>query len=272
MQVIDNQQQLLSGADLQRYFAYPPKVARSLFIGLILMSIVGLCTLSTLTSNAPGMIGTGLFLLFLASLPFDIAIVRLIWYHVQAKPTDAQYEAWVRSWLPGMQKYGMQRLGLAPGEILGAPLFVRGIIWFHTQESAYYHSHGCPVRVLRGKDGNLHASINKFTFFYPTQHYIAVFSGHVNALHPLRSESTQTYFYDDIVGVETTTYGQQFETLVYTLQQFELRVSSGQSVGATTYARDADVEQTVRSLRTLLQDKKYGTRGGGGGGMGFAGI
>jgi DNA-binding winged helix-turn-helix (wHTH) protein len=52
------------------------------------------------------------------------------------------------------------------------------------------------------------------------------------------------------------------------MQHFELQVSNGQSVGATTYVHDLDVDQTVNALRTLLRDKKYGIQGGGYGYMG----
>ena len=107
------------------------------------------------------------------------------------------------------------------------------------------------------------SSINKFTIFYPTQHYIAVFNGDINALSPLQFEGTRTYFYDDIVGVDAFSFGEQLDSFTYNLQRFALRVSSGQSSGATTRAMDDSVDQTVRSLRTLLRDKKYGTQGGG---------
>ncbi|MBV9708197.1 MAG: hypothetical protein JO125_12400 [Chloroflexi bacterium] len=87
--------------------------------------------------------------------------------------------------------------------------------------------------------------------------------GDVNALGTARFEGTRTYFYDDIVGVETSAITLNDGGTTYAMQHFELRVSSGQSIGATTYLHDVDVDQTVRALRTLLRDKKYGIRGGG---------
>ena len=130
------------------------------------------------------------------------------------------------------------------------------------RKQTYYRSLNCPVRIKRGKDGQLRASANKFTFFYPTQHYIAAFSCYINALQPLRLEVVQIYFYDDIVGVETTTFSFQLENRTYDMQQFELGVSSGQSMGALTYGPDVAVENMVCSLRMLLCNKKYGSNGG----------
>ncbi len=76
-------------------------------------------------------------------------------------------------------------------------------------------------------------------------------------------EGTSTYFYDDIVGIETKSFDLDAGSVNYVMQHFDLRVSSGQSIGATTYVHDLDVDQTVKALRTLLRDKKYGTQGGG---------
>jgi hypothetical protein len=58
--------------------------------------------------------------------------------------------------------------------------------------------------------------------------------------------------------------GEQLDGYTYNIQRFELCISSGQSIGSTTTrVVDNSIDQTVRSLRTLLRDKKYGIRGGG---------
>jgi hypothetical protein len=85
----------------------------------------------------------------------------------------------------------------------------------------------------------------------------------INALDKVRFEGTRTYFYNDIVGVETSAMALNDGNVNYAMQHFELQVSNGQSVGATTYVQDLDVDQTVNALRTLLRDKKYGIQGGG---------
>jgi hypothetical protein len=262
MQVLGNKEEMLSERDLYNYFEYPPKgVSKQISQGITLMVIFGAIFASITYYTRINSLWLVLVML-LSGIPMFIGIIRLIIYRMKARPTDEQYEAWVRSWIPSLRQYGLQRLHLEQSDIVGSPLFVRGIVWFDSQDAKYYHSHRCPVRVLRGKDGNLHASINRITFFYPTQHYIAAFSGDINALSSLRFEATQSYFYNDIVGVETSAFGLQVEEGVFGMQNFVLRVSSGHAIGATTYSHDADVDQTVRSLRTLLRDKKYGMQGG----------
>jgi hypothetical protein len=260
MQVLNNQP-LLSPKEIQDYFEPPPANARTLIvIGLLSMFLLGAtCIMSTHES-----LGSFVWTAFTAS-PLILGLIQFSIYNAKPRPTDEQYEAWVNSWRPSIQHYGMQKLGLVPEDIAGDILIVRGQVWPNDNyEGAYYRSHGCPIVVKRGQDGYPHASINKFTIFYPTQHYIAVFNGDVNALSPLRYEGTRTYFYDDVVGVDAFSFGEQLDGYTYNIQRFELRISSGQSIGSTTTrVTDNSVDQIVRSLRTLLRDKKYGTQGGG---------
>jgi hypothetical protein len=180
-------------------------------------------------------------------------------------PTDEEYEAWVKSWLNSARQYGMKKLGLDERNDIKVdrPLYVRSIVWPDSKDATFYRSKGCPVLTKRGLDGRQHGSVNRFTFFYPTEHYIAVFIGDVNALGSMRFERTRTYFYEDIVGVETSAFNLNNGETSYVMQQFDLRVSSGQSISETVYVHDLYVvEETVQALRTLLKDKKQGRRGG----------
>lgn len=261
MQVLNNEPQL-SPKEILDYFELPPPIAKKLIRNGIIFVLLGGILLAF---HIPAIWAS------LTAIPLIIGIAILIRYYTKHRPTDEEYEAWVSSWQPSIQHYGMQKLGLESNEIAGEILVVRGQIWPNdSYEAAYYRSHFCPILVKRGKDGNPHASINKFTVFYPTQHYIAVFNGDINALSPLRFEGTRTYFYDDVVGVDAFSFGEQLDGFTYNIQRFELRISSGQSIGSTTArVTDNSVDQIVRSLRTLLRDKKYGIRGGGQGLAGF---
>ncbi|QBD81606.1 hypothetical protein EPA93_38800 [Ktedonosporobacter rubrisoli] len=264
MQVIDNEQ-AFSEEELANYFAEPPKVlsksTRNALLFLLVIGVIAfLLTLADMHNPLlllPVILGcVGL------SIPLIAERIILARYNALLQPTDEEYNTWVKSRRSSLCQYGMQKLGLQSEDIIGEPLEVWGIIWSHFWEADYYHRYGCPVLVKQGEDGLLHASIYRFTFFYPTQHYIAVFSGDVNALGPQHFELTWTYFYDDIVGVETTAFALTLGDGTYNMQRFELRVSSGQAVGATAYAQEVSIDQTVQSLRALLRDKKYGIRGG----------
>lgn len=284
-----NQPSKLSPQDLQNYFGWPPPppplivplniptqrqnpVLRAI---LILVVAFSLCSFAdslstTLHTSIP------MLVFFVLCMIFFVQRVRkknsvpppLPSYPAPPPPppgpSDQEYEDWVRSWQGSIRQYGMQKLGLDANDIQGRPLYVRSIIWPNSYDAKkHYQSHDGPVLIKRGMDGRPHGSVNRFTFFYPTQHYIAVFIYDVNALGSMHFEGTRTYFYDDIVGVDTNSFNLDDGYVTYVMQNFELRVSNGQSIGATTYVHDLDVDQTVNALRTLLRDKKYGIQGGG---------
>jgi hypothetical protein len=259
---------IMSIKERRRYFENPPAmhVYWQLMTGFILLALVILANIflasivSYFSFEIPDITPIFTLLLLICSLPADIALIRIIRYYIRSRPSDTQYERWVQGCLLSMKDYGLDKLDADLEEVTGFVSPVWGPVWFDTPEVAYYQSLDCPVRIKRGKDGKLYASTNKFTCFYPTKHYIAAFSCHINALHALRLETAQVYFYDDIVGVETATFGLQLDNVTYNLQQFELRVSSGQSAGAVAYGPDPAVENMVCALRMLLLNKKYGPK------------
>jgi len=272
--------------DMQNYFGWPPPpppppqkkrwyVKTSIWLPVVYFFFV-LPVCGCISTSSPGSAYTFAFLT-LALLITEIALLaymgvkkqRIAAAPLPLAPTDQAYEAWVRSWQNPIREYGMQKLGLDESMVLGRPLFVRSLVWPNRSWSKSYRSSNTPIIIKYGADGRPHSSINRYTFFYPTQHYLAIFEGDVNALDRTRFEGTRTYFYDDIVGIETSAITLNDGYANYAMQHFELQVSNGQSIGATTWVHDLDVDQTVNALRTLLRDKKYGTQGGGFGYLGF---
>lgn len=272
----------LSAQDLIRYFNWPPPPTPKVSLLPLLVAggvILLICPFFILSSELTALIYRDPFGAFIALLP----IMAGIWFFIKLvqkrprpaqmppppppppPPTDEEYEAWVKSWRNSARRYGIQKLGLdGKNEVeVDTPLYIRSIVWPNSDDARFYSSNGCPVLVKRGQDGRIHASVNRFTFFYPTEHYLAVFAGDINALGSMRFERTRTYFYEDIVGVETSAFNLNNGLTSYVMQRFDLLISSGQSISATTYVHDLNVEETVRALRTLLKGKKQGGPRGG---------
>src|SRR5579884_1495909 len=197
IQMLNSKQRPLSQEELTRYFEKPPAFASKLIlIGLASLLFLGLPCASL--SHPYGFV----WLLIFGS-PLAVGIGMLVIFNARSRPTDEEYDAWVNSWKPSIYHYGMEKLGLDPHSIEAGELWIRGVVWPSRPDAAYYANNASPVQTKRGKDGFVRSSVNRFTFFYPMQHYIAVFIGDVNALGPVRYQASQTYFYDDIVGIET---------------------------------------------------------------------
>jgi hypothetical protein len=265
MQMLNEQQRVLSPQELINYFQPRPRPTLIVYGVFILLLLGAPC--ATLSSR--GNVWGGSIALLIFAIPLAIGIMIQVSYNMKARPTDQEYDDWVGNFRAPIRQYGLQKLGLSQNEILGEPLYVRGIVLAKDTDAWYYDNISQAIMLKRGKDARLRSSVNRFTMFYPTQHYIAVFIGDINALDNARFEGTQTYYYHDVVGVETKAFGIPIEGRTYGLQRFDLQVSNGRSIGVTTIAEDRSIEQTVRSLGVLLRDKKYGINGGG---RGFAGY
>ena len=269
----------LTPQDLQNYFGWPPppliiynlsespqKKQRILLIVLTLVAAFFLCGIFSSISGSGLVIAIATVItivMIVKKTPIPPPVLPTV-PPPPPGPTDEEYEDWVKSHRSSIHRLGIQKLGLDVKDIqVSQPLYIRSIIWPNSNDARFYQSRGSPVCIKRDMYDRPHGSINRFTFFYPTQHSIEVFICDVNALETARFENKKTYYYDDIVGIETKSFNLNDGNDHYVMQHFELQVSNGRSIEATTYVHDLDVDQTVNALRTLLRDKKYGTQGGG---------
>lgn len=246
--------------ELRNYFL--PSPGRNLFTMLLLnlfalILAIPLIVINTsfLTEGVQSVITTCAIIIL--GTPLGIGCIRLILYYFRSRPTDQQYEEWVNSWIPRMQQSGLQELSLDISEIVGQPLFVHGMVLPDSTEAEFYRQDGYPV-IKQDQYGHLHSSINRFIFFYPTRHDIAIFTCDVNALYTRSYRRAQRYFYSDIVGVETVGFNLQSGNTATTLRRFELHVANGQDIGMPVFISDPTVMRTVGSLNALLREHKHG--------------
>jgi hypothetical protein len=190
-----------------------------------------------------------------------------------SKPTDAEYDAWLKAQAQAVISRAIMKLGLDPSQITREPLQVHGFILPGMRDANRYRTE--ELRFKKGNDGGTRFSVNVYTFFFPADHHLAAFVGDVNAINQTaHNEKTEEYFYRDIVGA-TTSDEQDFIKLKdkqyqYRVQRFFLRISSGDSIGVSVDATpldnkqnipsfaipDSGIDQTVAQLRMLLRDKK----------------
>ncbi len=250
-----------SPIELRNYFLAPPSrtvftlILLSLFLFILAIPLIVINT-SFLTASAQSFLTTAA--LVILAIPLVYGGMRLVPYYLRSRPTDQEYDTWVRNWIPEMQRNGLLELGLDPSEILGQPLFVPSIVWPNTPEADFYRNEGYPL-LKSDRDGNIHSSINRFIFFYPTRYAIAIFTCDINALYPRQYSRAQRYFYNDIVGVDLFSVTTQPGNTSGALRRFELRVTNGENLGVPVFISDPMVMQTVGALNALLRDKKYGS-------------
>lgn len=257
-------QRMLSAIELRNYFLPPP--GRRLFTIILLNLFVLILAIPVMVINTDFLAAIvqsllTIVVIIILGAPLGISTIRLIAYFLRPHPTDQKYEAWVTDWMPKIQQNGLQELGLDQSEIVGQPLFVRGMVLPNSSEAEFYRNDSYP-EIKQDRYGYLHSSINRFIFFYPARHDIAIFTCDVNALYPKNYSSAQRYFYNDIVGVETVGLGLQAGNTSATLRRFELHIANGQTIGLPVFISDPNITHTIGSLNALLRNKKHGPNRG----------
>ncbi len=249
--------------DMKRYFkevTFPKAVIWLIGIGILLF----LC--GAVIHGAGAVLAVGLLFLLIGG-----GVIAFRVQAAQSSITDQQYDQWVENQASMMLNRAYQKLGLMdPSQIIGEPLRIRGRILasggrFSPDE----------VRWKKGKDGIYRFSVNTYTFFFPTEHHLAAFSGAVSALNwTAHNEVTEEYFYKHIVGA-TVSDEQNYITIKekrinYRFQRFSLKITSGNSINVEVSATpldnksgsapsfdssDSGLDQTVSTLRMLLRQK-----------------
>ncbi len=185
-------------------------------------------------------------------VPLCISCVRLVLYYLRLRPTDHEYDTWVRNHESLFLQKGLQQLHLDQSEIIEKPLCIRGIVWPNSKEAEFYLNNGYPM-IKWDRYGTPHASINRFVFFYPTQSTVDMFTSDLNALSEASYSRAQKYFYKEIVGfeiVDLTAHGYPSNVL----RQFEIHITGGQSIGIPISPSDPNAMDIVKMLNALLRE------------------
>lgn len=184
-----------------------------------------------------------------------ISCIRLIRYYLRLRPTNQEYDTWVRAHESPLHQQGLAQLLLDPSELIEKPQCIPGVVWPNSQEAEQYQNNGYP-KIKWDRYGFPHASVNRFIFFYPTRDTVAMFTCDVNALPSARSFSrAQRYSYKEVVGfqiVDLNAPGYPANVL----QQFEIHFTNGQSIGIPMSPSDQNVMDVVKLLNALLREHK----------------
>ena len=191
-------------------------------------------------------------------------------------PTDEEYDDWLERRARAMVPRARKKLSLDRTPMIRPPLRVDSFVLPGSHPATHFS--GQDVYMKEGKDGLWRFSVNVFIYFFPAGHYLAVFSGSVNALNQSAPpfEETEEYFYRDIVGITTSAArdttvicGQRY---AYRIQKFSLRIVNGDDIDLGAYIRATalgnsqqgpaiipptmNVDHVLAELRTILRSQR----------------
>jgi hypothetical protein len=192
-----------------------------------------------------------------------------------AAPTDQEFDAWleerVKEGLTGtLRKLGLEEEIANPRKLLR----VRGYVLQGMKDAHYYNAQDLHYKL--GADQKRRYSVNLYTYFYPADDRIMVFTYHINAMNwNDYRETTREYFYQDVIGATTEDDRDMLhidgKKQLYRTQRFSLRICDGTAISATVRSRplddmtnlpvfddipQSDIENTIAQIRKWLRDKK----------------
>ena len=260
-----------SRKEIQQYF-FPKPVSTSLITittAGALLCLVGVALVFTL---GPTYLNLILVLIGGGVLFIGVRNTRAI---IRSNPTDQDYDDWLEDQAEAIIPKALRMLNLDERQITSQILSMHSIILPGSSLASDYHD---DVLLKPGKDRIWRSSVNLYTFFFPTDRFIAMFTRSINALDRVMpaDDSTEEYFYRDIVTTSFSVFQDTVvvgnEEFLYRVQQLSLKISNGDDIRLGAYLSavpiekgqgapiimlpDAHINQTLADLRALLRVKK----------------
>jgi hypothetical protein len=260
-----------SRKEIEQYF-FPKPISTALIIVTTAAALFSLVGLYLAFARGPSYFNLILVLLGGAVLFIGVRNIRAI---MRSNPSDQDYDNWLEDQAATITPKALRTLSLSEHEITSQILMVRSIILPGSSLADNYRD---DIHLKRGKDGQWRSSVNLYTFFFPADRFIAMFTRSINPLDRVMpiDDSSEEYFYRDIMSTsfnvfqDTVIFGDQ--EVLYRVQQLSLRIVNGSDVPIGGYLSavpiekgrgapiimlpDTYINQTLADLRALLRVKK----------------
>lgn len=193
----------------------------------------------------------GLVLLAASPIVGIIAIAvgaLLIFLQVGGRPTDADIDAAASSQLANMKARALTKLGIDEDEVNEiAPISFHG--YDYTK-----------AMIKKGKDGKYRSNKYKAVMFFFSNNEVHAFTYIFSITENNQKESTDVYFYKDIVSVSTQTDGTEYsvgkgKSSQFDYESFTLTTTGGTSVSCSVRNID-DAQRSINGMRSLIKSKK----------------
>ena len=237
---------------IRNYFKPFPKWA-------VWMILIGLGVMLIGSQAGGGAVVMGLLLAVIGGF--------VVYSQGQGKATDQEMDQFLNEDLTVLGKHGLNKVGVDGTELVGEPVQVTG---FPRSLG------GAEFRYKKGKDNIIRFTPTQATLVFFTQNQLVAYSCAYDSTtgKPL-NESTEEYFYRDVVAVSTKTtsvglnLGKELGMVQATAaEEFTLTTSGGTSISVVL--KDASLvqkmgggdlpttraENAVQSIRRMLRDKK----------------
>lgn len=193
----------------------------------------------------------GVFLLAVSPIIGLLAIaigVIIIVLQVKGRPTDEEIDATVTSQLRNMKARALKKLGVDEDEVSEiAPITFDGYVYNR-------------ALIKQGKDGKYRSNKYQAVMFFFSANEVHCFTYDFSITESSQKESTDVYFYRDIVSISTQTDGTEYsvgksKSSQFDYEYFRLTTTGGTSISCAVRNVD-DAQRSIRGMRSLIKSKK----------------
>lgn len=174
--------------------------------------------------------------------------VLLIVAKVKGRPTDADIDAAVTSQVSDMKARALRKLGLDEDEVSEiAPITFDGYVYSN-------------AKIKKGNDGKYRSSKYQAVMFFFSSNEVHCYTYDFSIVDNTQRESTDVYFYKDIVSVSTQTEGTEYtvgkgKSDQFDYEYFKLTTTGGTSISCAVRNID-DAQRSINGMRSLIKTKK----------------
>ena len=193
----------------------------------------------------------GVFLLAVSPVVGLLAIalgVVIIVLQVKGRPTDEEIDSTVTSQLKDMKARALRKLGVDEDEVNEiAPITFDGYVYNN-------------ALIKMGKDGKYRSNKYQAVMFFFSSNEVHCFTYDFSITESSQKESTDVYFYKDIVSVSTQTEGTEYsvgksKSSQFDYEYFRLTTTGGTSISCSVRNID-DAQRSINGMRSLIKSKK----------------
>lgn len=213
--------------------------------------------------------------LFVVGILFVLGGIRSIVNTKRSNPKDEDFDEWLDKQAKGILPKALRVLNIGQTQITSKVMRIHSVILPGSSLANNYRSE---IYLKLGKDGQWRSSVNIYTYFLPSDRFIAIFTRDINALHSRGpyDDRTEEFFYRDIVSITLSVFRDRAEIggveVAYRVQQLSLRLVNGDDIRLGGYLSavpidnkqapaillpDSRINKTLADLRGLLRAKKH---------------
>ena len=172
-------------------------------------------------------------------------VIATIYTFLRKKVSDAEYDKAVQSVLEFLKEQALEKLGVDEDEVSE----IKPILFGGYDYSNY-------TLIKQGKDGIWRTNKYEVVYLFFSQNEVHCYTLDFSTSESKTRESTDVYFYKDVVSVSTCSKSVKIEGYEYEYEMFKLVTAGGTAFEVSLNDVEKNSRNSINAMRQLLREKK----------------